>query len=411
MNMINKITYLIFLFFIFNLQAEELLRFKYNKGDKQKVTAEINGSYYLNRVLNLEYHHEYKTIRTINDVLDNIASYSHKHYSYITNSVEKNVVREITNTVETNYDQNDLGVLFISNKLEMPTLRNIPVFPENKIEIGHKWKAPATEVQDFFDDGFLTIIPLEINYTFEGFVSYNSITDENDEIIQYDHDIVKISYDYQFDIFNNDKNQIHTTFSRILGKAKNILYFDNVRGKRVKELYERHYTFLSQDQYTQTDLVDKGYRIWNDVELIDKKKIEDDIQEQIEKDKIEDVKIEKNDEGVKLSMENLKFVPNSTELLEGEEEKLKQIAKILKNYKNKSIMITGHTADVGTTEAQKQLSIDRAKFITETLIELDAISPKTSTYRGLGATDPVDTNETYQGRKRNRRVEITILEE
>ena len=121
------------------------------------------------------------------------------------------------------------------------------------------------------------------------------------------------------------------------------------------------------------------------------------------------IKIENTSSGLKFTMEDLKFHPDSAQLLPEEIDKIKTIADILSNAKNRMFLIEGHTARTGYTEGEDKLSIKRAKTIANLLfdngIELDKMI-----CRGSGSRKPIDSNDTPEGRARNRRVEITILE-
>ena len=121
------------------------------------------------------------------------------------------------------------------------------------------------------------------------------------------------------------------------------------------------------------------------------------------------IKIENTSSGLKFTMEDLKFHPDSAQLLPEEIDKIKTIADILSNAKNRMFLIEGHTARTGYTEGEDKLSVERAKTIANLLfdngIELDKMI-----CRGSGSRKPIDSNDTPEGRARNRRVEITILE-
>jgi len=74
------------------------------------------------------------------------------------------------------------------------------------------------------------------------------------------------------------------------------------------------------------------------------------------------------------------------------------------------VLISGHTALAGTATARQKLSVERARAVAEALIRLGARAPEAITVTGFGAEKPVADNSTAEGMARNRRVEITILE-
>lgn len=120
------------------------------------------------------------------------------------------------------------------------------------------------------------------------------------------------------------------------------------------------------------------------------------------------IEAEQTPDGWKYSMQ-LNFYPDSPKLLPGEIDKIRIIAEQLKDLlldDGYTILVEGHTADVGKPVGQLKLSIERALTIRDALIA-EGIDKNIFTYKGCGGTIPRDTNSTEEGRARNRRVEIT----
>ena len=112
--------------------------------------------------------------------------------------------------------------------------------------------------------------------------------------------------------------------------------------------------------------------------------------------------------GIRLSIRDIKFAPDSAQILPGESSRLDEIAEILKMAPDAQLLVEGHTASVGKPAGEQTLSEQRAKKIAQ---ELKARGVKAGAFicRGFGGTKPVASNETPEGRAQNRRVEITIL--
>lgn len=112
--------------------------------------------------------------------------------------------------------------------------------------------------------------------------------------------------------------------------------------------------------------------------------------------------------GIRLSIRDIKFAPDSAQVLPGESSRLDEIAEVLKMAPSAQLLVEGHTASVGKPAGEQTLSEQRAKKIAE---ELKARGVKAGAFicRGFGGTKPVASNETPEGRAQNRRVEITIL--
>lgn len=90
---------------------------------------------------------------------------------------------------------------------------------------------------------------------------------------------------------------------------------------------------------------------------------------------------------------------------------LKKIASILKGTTGE-IVIAGHTDNVPVSGIQfrsnLQLSTERATRVTELLLAQEPIMPERISVIGFGKFRPLESNDTAEGRKRNRRVEIII---
>lgn len=105
---------------------------------------------------------------------------------------------------------------------------------------------------------------------------------------------------------------------------------------------------------------------------------------------------------------NLRFYPDSPELLPEEKSRIEQIAEKLKEIledEGYSILIEGHTADVGKPVGQLNLSIERTKTVMSALVN-EGLDEKIFSYKGFGGTMPIADNDTEQGRAQNRRVRI-----
>ena len=105
---------------------------------------------------------------------------------------------------------------------------------------------------------------------------------------------------------------------------------------------------------------------------------------------------------------NLRFYPDSPELLPDEKGRIELIAQRLQEIlkdEGYSILIEGHTADVGKPVRQLNLSIERTRTVMSALIN-EGIDSKIFSYKGFGGTMPVADNDTEAGRAQNRRVRI-----
>lgn len=124
--------------------------------------------------------------------------------------------------------------------------------------------------------------------------------------------------------------------------------------------------------------------------------------------KIPNIEVSDSLNGILFSVD-LKFYPDSAALLPSEKVRIDAIAenlKMLMDNDSYTILIEGHTADVGKPTGQMNLSIERTRTIMNMLIA-EGLNEDLFTYKGYGGTQPIATNETEEGRAMNRRVDIT----
>jgi len=84
---------------------------------------------------------------------------------------------------------------------------------------------------------------------------------------------------------------------------------------------------------------------------------------------------------------------------------LSQLAAVLKAHPDWQFRVDGHTDSVGTPAANQELSARRSAAVRTALIDR-GVSTGQLTTRGLGETQPRESNDTDSGRARNRRVEL-----
>jgi outer membrane protein OmpA-like peptidoglycan-associated protein len=116
------------------------------------------------------------------------------------------------------------------------------------------------------------------------------------------------------------------------------------------------------------------------------------------------------EEGVAISLNDIRFLPDDTELTETERIKLMRVAVILSRYPGRNILVGGHTAQAGWAAGQLEVSTRRAQAVADFIVSLDSRKPEEIIVRGYGAERPLGDNSTPEGQALNRRVEITILD-
>ena len=89
------------------------------------------------------------------------------------------------------------------------------------------------------------------------------------------------------------------------------------------------------------------------------------------------------------------------------QDELKQVAELLKDRPEMDIVVAGHTDSRGAKEYNKKLSQRRASSVKQCLVEYGVPAVRIAT-RAYGESNPVADNETSEGRRKNRRVEIVL---
>jgi len=140
----------------------------------------------------------------------------------------------------------------------------------------------------------------------------------------------------------------------------------------------------------------------------------EDMKSEIEKGKITITQLEGK---LKVNMlDEILFDSGKTTIKPQGLEVLKKVGKILLNVKDKAISIEGHTDDVPIGATLKpqyptnwELSAARATNVARYLQENVGIDPKWLSATGYGQHQPVASNETEEGRAKNRRIEIILV--
>ena len=109
--------------------------------------------------------------------------------------------------------------------------------------------------------------------------------------------------------------------------------------------------------------------------------------------------------------ENLLFPSGSAVVNPKGKEALGKLAQVLNSNPDINVMIEGHTDSVpikGRYEDNWALSVARSTAIVRILTNNYKVDPERITASGRSKYEPVDTNDTAEGRARNRRTEIIL---
>lgn len=85
---------------------------------------------------------------------------------------------------------------------------------------------------------------------------------------------------------------------------------------------------------------------------------------------------------------------------------ISEIAKLLKNDGQLKLYVVGHTDSDGSFDSNLKLSKDRAAAVAKSLIDKHGIAAERMKAHGVASLAPVATNESEEGKQKNRRVEL-----
>jgi outer membrane protein OmpA-like peptidoglycan-associated protein len=125
-------------------------------------------------------------------------------------------------------------------------------------------------------------------------------------------------------------------------------------------------------------------------------------------EEIKDAEIERVGEAIKVTFESgILFGFDSYSLTPAAQENIMKFAEILNEYPDTNIMIEGHTDSRGTHQYNQTLSERRAMSV-KNYLKMQGVDDGRMTTFGHSFDKPVATNDTDEGRAKNRRVEILI---
>jgi outer membrane protein OmpA-like peptidoglycan-associated protein len=123
---------------------------------------------------------------------------------------------------------------------------------------------------------------------------------------------------------------------------------------------------------------------------------------------LEGARIERVGEGIKITFPGgILFDVDRAEVRGEAVDDLTKLARILNKYDDTNVLIEGHTDATGTEQYNMDLSVRRASSVA-TLLAVQNVSRDRLDAVGYGELRPTASNDTADGRQRNRRVEVAI---
>jgi outer membrane protein OmpA-like peptidoglycan-associated protein len=111
----------------------------------------------------------------------------------------------------------------------------------------------------------------------------------------------------------------------------------------------------------------------------------------------------------RVAIRDILFDTNSATIRSESAPILEQIGTMMQEHPDLKLLVEGHTDNEGEFDWNMQLSADRAASVKAYLVENFGIEAERMRTMGLGPTQPVDSNDTDEGRQKNRRVELVKI--
>lgn len=124
---------------------------------------------------------------------------------------------------------------------------------------------------------------------------------------------------------------------------------------------------------------------------------------------VKDIKLGKIEVGNKIILKNIFFDFDKVSLRAESTSELERLIQLMKEKSTLRIEISGHTDNVGTNDYNQKLSEDRAKAVVDYLTK-HGIDKSRLQYKGYGMTQPLESNDSVEGRQINRRTEFKVTE-
>jgi outer membrane protein OmpA-like peptidoglycan-associated protein len=113
-------------------------------------------------------------------------------------------------------------------------------------------------------------------------------------------------------------------------------------------------------------------------------------------------------QNITIVLRSLNFDVNKAVLKPEHYRLVAQVKQALDMFPNQKVVISGHTDFTGSSEFNKKLSLERAEAVRKYLESLGVEDTRLRAV-GAGESNPIAPNNTPEGRKLNRRIEVTIL--
>jgi len=349
--------------------------------------------------------------REVRGVLRNQGGGEYKGQYFVLQETRKDnrlTINGVNQVWDISLDINESGSWNSPGRQPYPLFQNFPSAPPQGISKGQRWTSYGKKKIDPLNNGLFTVVPILCEFQYQGLGNYLG------------QEVHLVTGQYALRYTSGQDPLGDPQLERANGRHQITLYID-LQGR---PLFMRD-NLTDLFVYTSGKTLEhKGFHLtwYKNILPMERGALIAELERDLapgdslargeEESRLEEagVTVEEREEGILLTLNPLNFEPDRAALLPGEEDKLKTIADALKRIPDRTFHVIGHTADVGSQESQQVLSLERAKVIAQYLMNQD-IDPRRILFEGRGGEQPVGSNDTEEGRRQNRRVEIFILED
>lgn len=394
-------------------QESVLLRFKYKKDDNYRILSTVHEDVKVNGRLNHRAEIVSRVTITVTDVDEN--GIGTMDGTFMTSEKSTGAYGNERlgwgETFQSQYKRDGRGTFDIADSYFMPTIRDMPIFPEHPVKVGDTWTASGYEAEDLRREPLFIEKPFKVPFVAE----YEYLRDEEGISSDAKHEkktfqVISVKYNIFYEApLPDDAWLLGDVPASTMGYSHRTIWWDNEKGQ-IDHADEQFRIVIESARGNRFDFSGTTHEEITEFTRTATEENLKDVQEKITQMGLRDVSVTKSENGLTISLENIQFKPDSAELTESEMAKIRKIAAILQAYPDNDLLVSGHTALAGTENARQQLSEARAESVADFLVGLGVREKNRVFTRGFGARVPIASNQTEEGKAKNRRVEITILD-
>ena len=234
-----------------------------------------------------------------------------------------------------------------------------------------------------------------------------------DIILRHQNDVARlgkvVSKDMLFDKDNSDSiGELTIAIQQVVDTGKE-------QTARADDLQQKVSELVNANEQTVAALKEK-YK--GEIDVLGKNKAEIERMQREQKERLDRIQSMFSDNeanvfqqknNVLISVHGFKFPSGSAEIRPDNFDLMNRIVSAIKEFKGSNVVISGHTDSTGTAAVNKSLSNKRAESVAKFFVDVAGMPPGKIEAQGYGQEKPVASNQSAEGRAKNRRVEILIV--